>query len=426
MASDRPSVLIITYYWPPAGGPGVQRWLKLAKYLSKSNCRVRVITVHPEKATWPVQDEALIGEVHPDIEVHYTTTFEPFGAYLKATGRKEVPFSGFANEVDKPGFRQRAAKFIRGNFFLPDARKGWNRFALKKAKELIAISRPDVVITTGPPHSTHLIGKQLKRLYDIQWIADFRDPWTDIYYYDSLYPTKLARAIDSGMEKSVLRLADAVLTSSPYLGEILRNKIGGDQKRFFFYPNGYDEADFPQPRPKPDEATLVYTGTLTSLYPLDALVQAMEDLEREGLKIHFRLFGRADEKQMNLLKSSAFRFTNEGFVDHSRAVREMCNAAVLLLVIPDQHPNRGIVPGKIFEYVGSGRPVLGIGPVEGDSANIIHGSGSGAFFAYDDAQGIANFLRSAIRVSTPESEEVQQYSRAAQANALIKIVAQLG
>jgi glycosyltransferase involved in cell wall biosynthesis len=421
--NTHPKILIITYYWPPAGGPGVQRWLKLSKYLCDQGAQVKVITVHPDQATWPIRDEDLKDEVHSKVEVHYSNTFEPFGAYLKATGRKEVPYSGFANEVAKPGFRQRAAKFIRGNFFLPDARKGWNRYAYKKAKELINKEKLDAIITSGPPHSTHLIGQKLQKHFGVKWIADFRDPWTDIYYYDSLYPTKLARWVDKRWERGVLQNADCVLASSPYLTELLQSKVNR-QSGFHFFPNGYDQADYPKIVPEIEKNHLIYTGTITRIYPLHGLIKALNYLS-EDQKWTLDLFGKTDEELGRQLEEGSFEFRSHGFVNHSEAVKEMHNANCLLLVIPKMNPNKGIIPGKIFEYIGSGRPILGIGPVDSDAAKLVRETAQGEFFDYEDSEGMMKFLQNPKDYLQERTIEPTVFSRSGQAAELLKIIRSL-
>lgn len=419
MAIAAPRILIVSYYWPPAGGPGVQRWLKLSKYLAQLGAEVHVVTVDPSCATWPIRDEALLKEVHPAVQVHFTRTFEPFGAYLKTTGRKEVPYSGFANEVAHPGFRQRAAKFIRGNFFLPDARKGWNQFVKKEVCRLMTAFSPDVLITTGPPQSTHLAGKWLSQRFHLPWIADFRDPWTDIYYYDSLYPTRLARWMDKRWERQVLEQADAVLASSPYLTQLLEAKVKKNGS-FYFFPNGFDQNDFPESAPEIQRNHLVYTGTIAGIYPLDGLIQAVANLPETTW--HFDLYGKSDEPTDRALAHSAFEFHSHGFISHREAVIQMHAAHVLLLVIPKMNPNKGIIPGKIFEYVGSGRPILGIGPVDSDAAQIIWSTGRGAFFDYDDAEGMQAFLQHPEDFLTEGSTSVETYSRAGQAQQLLSLI----
>jgi glycosyltransferase involved in cell wall biosynthesis len=378
-------VLILTYYWPPAGGPGVQRWLKFCKYLPENGIDPIVITVKEQEATWPIRDAKLLDQVSDQIKIHSTSTFEPFELYLKTSGKKQVPYSGFANEEKKENFISKLAKFIRGNFFLPDARKGWNSFAYKKAMELLSQQEISAVISTGPPHSTHLIAKKLKRKTGIKWIADFRDPWTDIYYYKQMYPTLLSTYIDKRMERKVLRNSDVVLGSSPYLTELLSQKIKGDTSKFRFMPNGYDEEDFPNPRPEFERFSIVYAGTIGKIYPCHSLVDALLQLAERNTQWTFKLFGKADEEMHQLFgRLGELGFQAFGHIEHSLITKRMAEAEILLLVIPDQDPNQGIIPGKLFEYIGSGRKILGIGPVQCDAAKIVTETQSGRFFDYND------------------------------------------
>ena len=260
--------LIITYYWPPAGGPGVQRWLKFVKYLADFDIEPIVLTVKPQKATYPLRDESLAKEISSEIQVFTTDTFEPFSAYKKATGRAEVPFSGFANETDKPGPRQKLAKFIRGNFFLPDARRGWNKFALVKAEYLIKKFSIDTVITTSPPHSTQLIGLHLKQKYGLKWLADFRDPWTDIYYYNELYPTAIAKYFDKKMEREVLVNANYISTVSDDMKRLLASK---------------------DPKIKADKIIVLQQGTIQEIGSHQELIQNESGLYYKLSKMQFEL-----------------------------------------------------------------------------------------------------------------------------------------
>ena len=384
-------VLLLTYYWPPAGGPGVQRWLKLCKYLPQYGVQPTVITVLPEQATWPVRDLGLLQDVMPEQDVFHTPTFEPFEAYLKLTKRKQVPYSGFANEAENPSFVQKLSRFVRGNFFLPDARKGWNSYAFKQALTCAQNHSFAAVITTGPPHSTHLVGLKLQKALNLPWIADFRDPWTDIYYYNSLYPTKLAKYLDGRMEKRVLKNADAVLCSSPFLAQLLAQKVH-QPKKFHFFPNGYDPGDYPASMPEVQRMHLVYAGTITKDYPLSGLIKALKKTKNVGEGWCFELYGQADAHQEQAIVGSQIAYKFRGYVPHAQITRAMCTAHILLLVIPDQKPNTGIIPGKLFEYLGSGRPILGIGPPNCNAAQIVQQTESGAFFDYNDAEGILEFL----------------------------------
>ena len=391
-------VLIITYYWPPAGGPGVQRWLKFARYLPDFNVTPVVLTVDPNKATYPLRDASLQQEVAAELEVHHTATFEPFNAYQKTTGRKEVPFSGFANETAQPGLRQKIAKFVRGNFFLPDARRGWNSYAIAKAEALLAKGDFEAVITTGPPHSTHLIGRALKRKFGVKWLADFRDPWTDIYYYKELYPTALATAIDKRMERSVLLEADVVIPVSPDMQRILLEKsprLTAD--KFMMLPNGYDALDFESWKdPANKTFTITYAGTLTQQYKLGTLLKVLDALAAQQ-PIRFVIAGKYDEVVSHQLKSlQHVEVIDKGYVSHMAVLNLLQATDALLLAIPDLPGYTGILPGKLFEYLAAQRPIFCLGPAGADAAQIIREAQAGRACSYEDSAAIhavlANFI----------------------------------
>ena len=215
-------ILIITYYWPPSGGAGVQRWVKFIKYFNKYNIKPYVITVDPNSASYPLVDNTLSNDIPKNTPVYLTKTFEPYN-YYKKINKKEIPYAGFANEGN-PNLIQKTARFIRGNFFIPDARKGWNKFAYAKALEVIEKENIDSVITTSPPHSTQLIGLKLKKELNIKWIADLRDPWTDIYYYESMLHTKWAKLKDEAYEKEVIEKADQLIVVSDSIKQLLASK----------------------------------------------------------------------------------------------------------------------------------------------------------------------------------------------------------
>ncbi len=377
-------VLIITYYWPPAGGPGVQRWLKFSKFLPENGIQPIVLTVDPNFATYPIIDESLEKEVADTTTVYKTETRELFGAYKKATSRKEVPYSGFASEDSKPGLKEKAARFVRGNFFFPDPRKGWKKFAVAKAKELIASENIDAVITTGPPHSTHLIGLELKNTLNIKWLADFRDPWTDIYYYKDFYPMSITRSLESSMEMKVLQQADLITTASPGFSKLLANKLGDDSK-LMPITNGYDSDDLELGtlNTVSKQIVITYTGTVTSKYPLRTLVEAISSMDVEAQKrVTLNIVGKMDEGCEALLSAENLHanVNMPGYVSHSEVMGYLKNSTHVLLLIPMLKGNEGIIPAKLFEYIGSGKTILGIGPRPSDAAEIIEENGFGKFF----------------------------------------------
>ena len=217
MPDPSKKILIVSYYWPPSGGAGVQRIFKFAKYLSQSGYKPYVVTVDDKVASYPIRDQSLLADVPSSIIVFRTHSFEPLNLLTKVTGNK-APYGGFANK-DKEKFSQKILRFIRGNFFIPDARKGWVKYGFEKSAELIRNEKIDTVIISSPPHSSQLIGLKLKRKFpELKWIADLRDPWTDIFYYKDMLHTRMASAKDAALEKEVVETADSlVVVSKPIL-----------------------------------------------------------------------------------------------------------------------------------------------------------------------------------------------------------------
>lgn len=412
-------VLIITYYWPPSGGAGVQRILKFVKYLPMFGVDPVVLTVKPEKATYPVRDETLIKDIDDKLEVHYTSSFEILSFYDKIPGRREVPFAGFANESDS-GLIKKIMRFIRGNLFLPDARKGWNKYAIKKASELIQKYNIDTVITSSPPHSTQLIGLDLKKKFNIKWIADLRDPWTDIYYYDRMLPSRWARAYDLKLEKEVLQNADKLLVVSKNIKNLFGSKIRDELDKIQLIPNGYDSEEFSLlKKNKPNEIPVIsYIGTMASNYNIDALLEAIKQINKEELKLKFNIIGKVSDNvddRIRLELGEAYK--NLGYVSHEKALQYLGNTDLLLLVIPESKNDKGILTGKLFEYLGVRKPIIGIGPEDGDAAEIINECYAGRMFGRKKTEELMNYLNDCLLKMANEqeilkdSEVYKKYSR---------------
>jgi len=390
-------VLIITYYWPPSGGAGVQRWLKFSKYLPESGWEPIILTVDPEYAAYPVTDFSLKGDLPPSVKVYSTQATNYFRIYKKDKSR--IPSAGFANSIDNT-FKGKMLRFVRGNFFLPDPRRGWNKYAIKKACELIESEGIRNVITTSPPHSTQLIGLKIKKKYPgIKWIADLRDPWTDIYYYEQFYPTFISKRIDSGLEKNVLTKADRIITVGASLKTSFSLKVKGIADKTEVITNGYDEDDFAGLTPSsPGIFTISYTGTLSDAYPIDGFMSALNKFKERGNGFKLKFIGTVSPKQKEFMLSSVDQSNIEfiGSVDHITAIRYMIESSLLLLIIPDHKSSKSIITGKLFEYIASGKPVLCLGPVDGDAATILELYGFGKCFSYRDINSIENFIFSAI------------------------------
>jgi glycosyltransferase involved in cell wall biosynthesis len=409
-------ILIITYYWPPSGGAGVQRWLKFAKYLPEFGYEVHVLTVNAETANYPQLDESLVSEVPQNIHVHATKTSDPYVIY-SLFGRK-APSSGFANETVHgiSGLVKKLARFIRGNMFIPDPRKGWNQHAIKKANELIDKHGIDTVVTTSPPHSTQLIGLELKRTRNIKWVADMRDPWTKIYYVSELLQTNWAKNRNAKLERAVLENADRVITVSQSLAsEFCELAPGLSQEDVEVIPNGFDEDDFQFDIPFDKQFTIGYMGTITNQYDVTALLKTVGSIE---VDIAFRFIGDAPTQFRNRIEEVSTKTEFTGYLNHDKAIEKAAACSVLLLVIPKIENNKGILTGKIFEYLALNRPILGIGPADGDAAAILNETGAGKMFDYADETGIRQFMEEQLKhfqetTISLKTSHVGSYSRRA-------------
>lgn len=386
-------VLIVTYYWPPGSGAGVQRWLKFSKYLSLSGWEPVILTVDTDYATYPAIDNSLTNDILPGLKIYRTRATDYFRLYKK--DKSKIPSAGFAVNGRK-GFTGKISRFIRGNFFIPDPRKGWNKYAFRKACNIIREEGITDVITTSPPHSTQLIGLRLKKKYPgIKWIADLRDPWTDIYYYNEFYPTLPARKIDAWYERKVLKYSDRIITVGQSLKRLFASKIPGITEKTEVIFNGYDDDDFKGLKAiKPDVFTISYTGTLSDSYPLDGFLRALCVLKEKGGDFRLRFTGVVSEEQKELICDSAGTTAVEfiPYTDHRNAITNMLTSSALLLIIPDHRSNKSIITGKLFEYLATGLPVICLGPSDGDAAEIIDYCGNGKTFAYDDSEGIFNYI----------------------------------
>jgi len=417
-------VLIVTYYWPPGSGAGVQRWLKFSKYLPQYGWEPFILTVDPQYAAYPSIDSTLEKEIPVNVKVFRTKATDWFRIYSE--DKSKIPTAGFANNNDN-SIKGILFRFLRGNLFIPDPRKGWNRFALRKAIEIIEKEGITCIVTTSPPHSTQLIGLKLKRRYPgIRWIADLRDPWTDIYYYKKFYPAFFPRMIDSAYEKNVLSSADRIITVGKSLKELFASKIAGIEEKIEVISNGYDEDDFKALySSNPKVFTISYIGTLSGVYPVTGFLKALNFLTENGIGYRLRFTGIVSPEQKEMICTAAGNSNIEfiPFSGHSIAVANMLDTSALLLVIPDHASSGSIITGKLFEYLASGKPIICIGPVDGDAAGIIEETGHGRTFSYDDSVEIAEYLTSlSLNPVISEKASPAKYSRE---NLVKKVIALL-
>ena len=395
-------VLIITYYWPPAGGAGVQRWLKFVKYLRHFGWEPVVYT--PENGEMPDVDDSLLNDIPENICVIKRPIREPYGAYKKFTGQKKEDRirAAFLTEKKKPGLAQRISVWIRGNLFIPDARKFWIRPSVRFLKNYLSGHPVDAIVSTGPPHSMHRIALKLKRKTGIPWVADFRDPWTGIDYYKDLMLSRSADRKHHRMEKEVLREADAVVTVGPTMAAEFYNIV---PREYTVITNGYDETDIPSEKPVLSEKfTLTHAGSLVKSRNPEVLWQCLSSLAnedenfRQRLEIH--LIGKVDysvtESLQNLGLTSFVRRTD--YIPHNDIMKELMRSQLLLLLVNDTPNAKGILTGKFFEYLSSGRPVLAIGPEDGDVASILKETGAGSICGFQQKEKISETVKTFYRL----------------------------
>lgn len=384
-------ILFLSYYWPPSGGPGVQRALKFNKYFPNFNIKSTLITVDETKASYPLIDESLSKEVSDDLKLIRTNSFEPLSFYKKLNKKKEIPYSGFVN-MDKNTLFQKISRFIRGNFFIPDARVGWVKYAFKASLREIETQDLKVIVSTSPPHSTQLIGLKLKAKTNLPWIADLRDPWTDIFFYNDFYHLPYAKRLDKKYERQVLENADKLVVTSQATKDLYLTKSSKLQEnKIHVIPNGFDELDFEKAISfSKDEFVITYSGTIADQYKIDELLIAIAKLRKKhsAISIKFRFVGKVSDGIRS--KLSRFRLNDicefVGYVSHAESIDYLLESSILLIVIPKIKNNEGIVPGKIFEYLASRKPIICIGPENCNVSEYISECESGRTFDYQSTK----------------------------------------
>lgn len=407
-------VLIIAYYWPPAGGPGVQRWLKFVKYLRDFD--VEPVLYIPENPSYPIRDEDLVQEVPDDIQILKKPIFEPY-SLAGIFGRRETQTisSGIIEDSRKQSLLQKVLLFIRGNFFIPDARKFWVRPSVKFLKQELEKQAFDTIITTGPPHSLHLIGLELKKDTGIRWIADFRDPWTQIGYHEKLKLTASSRKKHEKLEKKVLNAADDILVTSYTTREEFESKTN---RPVHLITNGFD-TEIEQQNTEHSEFWISHIGSLLAGRNPENLWLALSELlnENEDFRKKFRLklAGRISDSVLESIQAAGLQefLENKGYISHSEALKLQRQSSVLLLLEINSEETKGIIPGKVFEYLSANKPILAVGPANWDAEQILKKTLAGSVFQYHEKKAIKTYILSCFRgeVLQPDRTEIQQYHR---------------
>ena len=373
--------LLITYYWPPCGGVSVQRWLKLTKYFPMFDWLPTVITT--ENGDYPYIDKSLLKKISPEVRVirTKTPTFKQLFNYLLGKEEK-IPY-GSLQISENDSFLKKMIFLIRTQFVIPDARVIWNQYAIKAAEKTIMSGMYEVVITTGPPHSTHLIGLKLKKKYGIKWIADFRDPWTKIYYLESEKRNIIIKYFDKLMEKRVIAKADAVVTVSENVANVLSNR---DK---MIIPNAFDPDDYYDKNYiRSEKFRIKFVGALTDSRKKEVLRTLFwfdDYAEKNGVtNIEFSFIGAFEKNPTDIQKKLPhIKIRNLPFVKHEKVIEECINSETLLLVINISANNKGILTYKLFEYIGSKTYILGIGPDDSDVQKILNQLNAGTLLHYN-------------------------------------------
>ena len=352
-------VLIITYYWPPSGGPGVQRVLKFAKYLPEMGWQPVILTV--ENGEYPQIDEMLMIEVPPNLTVYKSKSLEPFGLFKLFTGKdknEKIPTYILSQSNDE-SIKTRIAKWVRANIFIPDAKIGLIPYATRLGQKIIERENIDVIFSSSPPHSLQSIGYRLKKRTGIKWVADFRDPWSGAFWQEDSPQTRLASKIEKNIEKKILTSADHVVSVSP---TIIRKFDQEYKNNYSVIYNGYDARDFDNlKREKSDKFRIRYFGHIGKNQICKNLFSGLAKLcQQEKSKIEINFYGSVHTSVQSEIEGNGLKnYINlKPYLNHDQAVQEMVNSELLLLMIPNVKENAGIVTGKIFEYMATGIFIL--------------------------------------------------------------------
>lgn len=387
-------VLIITYYWPPSAGSGVQRWLKFSKYLPEFGWQPVIFT--PENPDFGMLDASLEKEVPPSTEVLKFPIWEPYQLFRHFKG-KNLKDTSVILEREAPSLLDRLAVWMRGNLLIPDPRIFWVRPSVKFLADICEQNDFSAIITTGPPHSMHLIGRGLKRKTGLPWLADFRDPWTEWEFLDSLKLTALARKQHRKLEAAVFREADDLLTISPTFKSEME-KLSG--KNVQLLTNGFDPEDLPKDfaavSPVQGVVEIVYSGVIDSIRDPVPVLRAMKQVfgKSQG-KVRLTFVGKVSQSVKNLVEADNWLGDHvylPGYVSHQEVFGFYEQAHVLLLILTHTKNAKGNIPGKLFEYMATGRKILALGDPEGDAAQIIYKAGAGEVYRHDDEAGLLHFL----------------------------------
>ena len=421
-------LLIITYYWPPAGGPGVQRWLKFVKYLPDFD--IQPVVYVPENPTYPIIDSQLVEEVSDKAIILKNKIFEPYqlAGFFSKNKTKKIS-SGIIPNKKKQSILERFLLWIRGNVFIPDARFLWIKPSVKYLKKYIQENDIDTIVTSGPPHSLHLIGLKLKEDLNVKWFADFRDPWTTIGYHKELKLSSYASKIHKELESKVLNAADTIIVTS----KTTKTEFEAlTSKPIEVITNGYDVEKVDK-KPLDSKFSLAHIGSFLSERNPEILWQCLSELitEISSFKndLELKLIGAVSQEVLKTISKYDLDsyLNNLGYVSHKEAVSHQRTSQILLLIEINSENTKSILPGKLFEYMVSERPIIAIGPKDSDFAEIIQSTNTGVFFTYDEKEALKTLIASHYNLFLQHNLKVfpvglQHYSRKNLTQNLAKLI----
>ena len=413
MMSYKKKVLIITYYWPPAGGSGVQRWLKFSKYLRDFEIEPVIYTI--DNPSYPILDKSSESEIPKDLEILKQAIFEP-NSMLSFFGRNNKKESaGFLNP--NPTFLGKIVQYIRANYFIPDARKFWIQPSVNFLSNYLEKNHIDAIITTGPPHSMHIIGLELKKKLGIKWISDFRDPWTEIDYFQQLPLTKKATKKHQDLEQEVLIKSDMVVV----VGETMKEKFLQHTKRIEVLTNGFDTIEDLSTQKLDEKFSITHVGLMNSDRNPTILWEVLNEISNTNLNfkndLRIKLIGKLDDAVIQDLKVFDHNTIETiPYLDHKDISKYQASSQILLLSINEVPSAKGIITGKIFEYLQAKRPILAIGPEDGDAAMILKNTNAGTIVGFKNKTALKATILNLYKdykegVLFVKSINIEQYHR---------------
>ena len=411
--SCKKKVLIITYYWPPAGGSGVQRWLKFSKYLRDFDIEPVIYTI--DNPSYPILDKSSESEIPKDLEILKQAIFEPNSMLSFFGGNNKKESAGFLNP--NPTFFGSIIQYIRANYFIPDARKFWIQPSVNFLSNYLENNHIDAIITTGPPHSMHLIGLELKNKLGIKWISDFRDPWTEIDYFQQLPLTKKATKKHHDLEQEVLRKSDMVVV----VGETMKEKFLKHTKRIKVLTNGFDTIKTSLTQELDQKFSITHVGLMNSDRNPTILWEVLNEISNTNPDfkndLRIKLIGEIDDVVIQDLKVFVHEIIERiPYLDHKDVSKYQASSQVLLLSINEVPSAKGIITGKIFEYLQAKRPILAIGPEDGDAAMILKNANAGTIVGFKNKTALKATILNLYKdykegVLFVKSVNIEQYHR---------------